>query len=87
MFLYNIKLRIENNNSNLQKTVLQLWSQIGQKVANYVYKMTLKKKVQTHTKKIKKAEKILRNESETNVMDLLSNFSPNQRPHFQNSFS
>ena len=44
MFLENIKLRIENNNKNLGKTVLQLWSQIGQKMANSVSKMTLKKK-------------------------------------------
>ena len=50
--------------------------------------MTLKKKFKNKkTKKTKKTEKILRNESETNIMDLLSNFSPNQRPHFQNSFS
>ena len=44
MFLDNIRLRIENNNKNLGKTVLQLWSQIGQKMANSVSKMTLKKK-------------------------------------------
>ena len=56
MFLDIIKLRIGNNNYNLGKTVLQLWSQIGQKVANSVYKMTLKKKVQK-TKKIKKLKK------------------------------
>ena len=45
MFLDNIKLRIENNNKNLGITVLQLCSQIGQKVANSVYKITLKKKI------------------------------------------
>ena len=44
MFLDNIRLRIENNNKNLGKTVLQFWSQIGQKLANSVSKMTLKKK-------------------------------------------
>jgi hypothetical protein len=44
MFLDNIKLRVKNNNQNLGKTILQLWSQIGQKVANSVYKVTLKKK-------------------------------------------
>ena len=55
MFLDNIKLRIENNNLNLVKTVLQLWSQIGQKVANFVYKVTLKKKFKKQkTKKLKK---------------------------------
>ena len=59
MFLDNIKLRIENNNLNLGKTVLQLWSQIGQKVAKSVYKITLKKKFKNKTKQ--KAEKILRN--------------------------
>ena len=83
MFLDNTKLRIENNNYNLGKTVLQLWSQIGQTVAYFVYKMTLKKKF---LKKFKKNIYILRNESETNIMDLLSHFLPNQRPHFQNSF-
>ena len=51
MFLDNIKLRIENNIKILGKTVLKLWSQIGQKVANAVYKMTLKKKVQKNNKK------------------------------------
>ena len=35
----------------------------------------------------KKAEKILRNESETNIKNILSNFLPNQRPHFKNNFS
>ena len=44
MFLDDIRLRMENNNKNLGKTGLQLWSQIGQKVANSVSKMTLKKK-------------------------------------------
>ena len=63
-----------------------MWSQIGQKVPNSVSKMTLKKKFKKQ-KKLKKGEKILRNKSETNIMDLFSNFSPNQRPHFQNSFS
>ena len=84
MFLDIIKLRIGNNNYNLGKTFLQLWSQIGQKVANSVYKMTLKKKVQKT--KNKKKQKILRNKSKTNIMDLLSDFLPNQRPHFPNSF-
>ena len=47
--------------------------------------MTLTKKF----KKLKnqKAENILRNETETNIMDILSHISPNQRPDFQNSFS
>ena len=35
----------------------------------------------------KKVEKILRNESKTNIMDILSHFLHYQRPHFQNSFS
>ena len=65
---------------------MQFWSQIGRKMVNSVCKMTLKKKLKKN-KKNKKAEKILRNESETNIMDLLSKFSPNQRTHFQNSFS
>ena len=85
MFLDNIKLRIENNNYNLGKTVFQLWLQIGQNMANSVYKMTLKKKFKKQNKK--KTEKILRKESKTNIMDLLGHFSPNQRPDFQNSFS
>ena len=57
MFLDNIKLKIENNNKNLGKTVLQLWSQIGKKKkANSVYKMTLKKikKTKKKNKKLKK---------------------------------
>ena len=53
-FLDNIKQRIENNNSNLGKTVLQLRSQIGQKMTNSVYKMTLKEKFKKQ-KKIKKS--------------------------------
>ena len=44
MLLDNIRLRIENNNKNLGKTVLQLRSQIGQKMVNSISKMTLKKK-------------------------------------------
>ena len=64
---------------------MQLWSQIGRKVAIFVYKMTLKKS--SKNKKNQKAEKILRNKSETNIIDLLSHFLPNQRPHFQNSSS
>ena len=43
MFLDHIQLRIENNNSYLGKTVLQLLSQIGQKIVKLVQKMTLKK--------------------------------------------
>ena len=46
--------------------------------------MTLKKS--SKNKKYKKAEKILRNKSENNIMDLSSHFSPNQRPYFQNTF-
>ena len=61
MFLDNIRLRIENTNKNLGKTVLQLWSQIGQKMAKSASKMTLKKTFKKQ--KLKKAEKILRNES------------------------
>ena len=46
--------------------------------------MTLK---ETKTKTKIKAEKIMRKESETNIIDIISNFLHNQRPHFQNSFS
>ena len=52
-------------------------------MVNFVHKMPLKKKL----KKKKNTEKIVRNESETNIIDILSHFVPNQRPHFQNSFS
>ena len=45
MFLDDIRLRIENNNKNLGKNVLQLWSHIGQKNANSVSIMTLEKKL------------------------------------------
>ena len=38
------KLRIKTINKIEKKTVLQLWSQIGQKMTNSVYNMTLKKK-------------------------------------------
>ena len=55
-------------------------------MAYFVNKMTLKKNLKKN-KKTKKAEKILRNESKTNIMDILSLFPPNQRPYFQNSFS
>ena len=51
-------------------------------MADFAPQITLKKVLKT-----KKAEKILRNESETNIMDILGHFLPNQRPHFQNSFS
>ena len=64
---------------------MQLWSQIDKKMAYFVNKMTLKKSLKN--KKTKKAEKILRNESKTNVIDILSHNLPNQRPYFQNSFS
>ena len=47
--------------------------------------MTLKKSSKNKNKK--EAEKILRNKSETNIMDILSPFLPNQRPHAHNSFS
>ena len=77
MFLENIRLRIENNSKNLGKTVLQLWSQIGQKVANSV----------SQTKNKKKMKKYCVTKVKTNIIDLSSHFSPNQRPHFQNSFS
>ena len=55
MFLDNIKLRIENNNAYLGKTVLQLWSQIGQKMAKLVHQMSLKF-FSPKTEKIKKLE-------------------------------
>ena len=55
MFLDNIKLKIENNNLNLGETVLQLWSQIDQKMAYFVNEITLKKKFKKQ--KNKKNEK------------------------------
>ena len=55
-------------------------------MAYFVHKTMLEKKIQK-TRKQKKTEKILRNESETNIMDILSYFLSNQKPHFQNSFS
>ena len=42
-FLDNIDLRIENKNSSLGKTVLQLWSQICEQLTILVHPMTLKK--------------------------------------------
>ena len=86
MFLDNIRLRIENNNKNLGKTVLHFWSQIGQKVANSVSKMTLKKSLKNKKQK-KKLKKYCVTKVKTNIMDLSSHFLPNKRPHFQNSFS
>ena len=38
-------------------------------------------------KKIKKKKTWQRNESETNIMDILSYISSNQRPYYKNSFS
>ena len=35
----------------------------------------------------KKTEKIFGNDNETNIMDILNHFAPNQRQNFQNSFS
>ena len=55
-------------------------------MANFVHTMTLKKNSTTKKQKETEEEK-MRNKSETNIMDLLSHFLPNQRPHFQNSFS
>ena len=49
--------------------------------------MTLKKKFKKQKKTKKSGGGKLRNKSETNVVDLLGKFSPNQRPHFENSFS
>ena len=78
MFLDNIELIIENNNENFGKNcfpiVVSDWSKNG-----------IEKKVQ-QTKKQKKAEKILRNKSETINMDILSHFSPNQRQFFRKFF-
>ena len=64
---------------------MQLKPQIGQQMADFVHKMTLKKNSKNN--KTKKAEKISRNKSETNITDILGHFSPNQKPDFQNSFS
>ena len=48
--------------------------------------MTLKKEIKKQTKnKQKKMKKYC--ESETNIMDILGHFTPNQRAYFQNSFS
>ena len=47
--------------------------------------MTLKKKFKKE-KEIKKLKAVLRNENKTNILDTLSSISPNQRPHYQNSF-
>ena len=60
-------------------------SQIGQEMAESTNKMTLKKVQKTKTSKKRKI--LLRNESKTNIMDILSHILPNQRPHFQYSFS
>ena len=54
-------------------------------MAYFVQKMTLKKK--SKNKNNKKAEKILRNGSEINIMDILNHFTPNQRPYFKTVFS
>ena len=51
-------------------------------MAYFVHKMTWEKKFKKQKKLKKKAEKILCNESETNIMDILSHLSPNQRPYF-----
>ena len=50
MFLDNIELRKENKNLSLGKTVLQLQSQIGEKIVELVHKMTLKKKFKKERK-------------------------------------
>ena len=59
---------------------------MGEKMANFVHKMSLKKSSKNRRKK-RRRKKILRNESKTNIMDILSDLTPNQRPDFQNSFS
>ena len=43
MFLDNIEKERKNNNNNLGKTVLQLQSQIGKKIGNFVHKMSMTK--------------------------------------------
>ena len=66
---------------------MQLWSQIDKKNGLLCQGNDFKFFFQKPKKKEKKnAEKILRTESKTNIMDISSPFSPNQRPHFQNSF-
>ena len=64
---------------------MQLWSQICDKMAKLVQKTTLEK--------FKKQKKIKAENMkpyfffQTHIMDIFSNISPNQRPHYQNSFS
>ena len=53
-------------------------------LAKFVNKMTLKTKFKKN--KIKKLKKILRNKSKTNIMDILSHFTHNQRPPFKTVF-
>ena len=58
-------------------------SQIGHKMAESAHKTTLKKKVQK-TKTSKKRKILLRNESKTNIMDILSHIFP-IRDHIYNT--
>ena len=75
------ELRIENKTSSLGKTVLQLWSQICEKMAKWVHKMTLtlKKFKQQNNQK---AENMKCNVFflHINILDKLSNIWPNQNP-------
>ena len=54
MFLDNNNLRIAISKLSLGKTVLQLQSQIGQRMADLVHKMTLKKKLKKPNKQKQK---------------------------------
>ena len=53
-------------------------------MAKLAHEMTLIKKFK---KEIKKLKILLRNESKTNIMDILGLILINQRPHIQKSFS
>ena len=62
-----------------------MWSQICGKIAVLVHTVTLKKKCkQVKTHKTLKLEIALFFQS--NFLNISSLFSPNMKPHFQNSF-
>ena len=85
MYLDSFELQIENKKNSLRKTVIKMWSQTCGKIAMLVHKVTLKKSEKVKTHKTLKLESALFFQS--NFFDIFGTFSPNLRPHFQNSFS
>ena len=84
MFLDNIRLRIENNNTNLRKTVCNCGLRLVRKWLTLSLKWLWKKS--SKNKKQKKTEKILRNESKNQYYGLIKSFFAQSETTFLKQF-